>query len=123
MNFDFPRTLPQPKAEPFSYIWDPNFFIRCARDKLNKPNLVFVLEDDDIHYQANDMNIEKEHTYHLQKWDGNDHITPLLAGNTSNNDLLTRLVNDSADYIKVNCPFHYGIAANSGTQPNALNHP
>ncbi|KAL7507709.1 hypothetical protein ACHAXN_004854 [Cyclotella atomus] len=98
--------LAHSKAEPFSHIWDPDFFIRCARDKLDMPELAFAVED--IHYQAH---IAEQHTYSLQRWDGNDNFTPLLAGNASSNDLLTALINDTAEYIKLVVPFHYPTSA------------
>jgi hypothetical protein len=103
-------TAANSKAEPFSHIWDPDFFVRCVRDKLHLPELEFAVED--IHYQAP---IAEQHTYFLQRWDDNDNFTPLFAGNTSGNELLTKLVNDSAEYIKLVVPFHYDTSVKWNT--------
>eukprot|EP00956_Cyclotella_meneghiniana_P034026 scaffold101048_cov23-Cyclotella_meneghiniana.AAC.1 len=93
------------KPEPFNAIWDEEYFVQCARKKLNNPNL--VVESNSAHYK---VEIDSYHTYILERWDGVDNFTPILNNNNASNELASRLMSDASKYVKVNNPFHWDIA-------------
>ena len=93
------------KPEPFNAIWDEEYFVQCARKKLNNPSL--LVDTDSAHYK---VEIDSYHTYILERWDGVDNFTPILNNNNASNELASRLMSDASKYVKVNNPFHWDIA-------------
>jgi hypothetical protein len=89
--------------EDFDYVWDSEHFMHCAREKLNKPGLVFAT--DSHHY---DVDIHENDTFVLQQFDGINRIVPLLHWNPARlikDEFLRRLVNTNASYVKIVKPF------------------
>ena len=88
------------RPEPFHVIWDEEHFVQCAREKLNRPDL--MIESDTAHYI---MAHYQDHTYYLQMYDNVDNFTPIFYANASSNELVSRLMNDSSKYVRVYNPF------------------
>jgi hypothetical protein len=77
--------------------------MHCAREKLNKPGLIFAT--DSRHY---DVDIHENDTFVLQQFDGINRIVPLLHWNHARlikDEFLGRLVNNNASYVKIVKPF------------------
>jgi hypothetical protein len=91
--------------EDFDYVWDSEHFIHCAREKLNKPGLIFAT--DRQHY---DVEIPQNDTFQL--WP-TEQVPLLLDWNPAlpiKYDFLRRFVGDNTSYVKVIQPIHLGIA-------------
>ena len=90
--------------EDFDYVWDSEHFIHCAREKLNKPGLIFAT--DRQHY---DVEIHQNDTFKL----GPKEVPLLLDWNPAlpiKHDVLGRFVGDNTTYVKVIQPISFGIA-------------
>ena len=90
-------------VEDFDYIWDSAHFINCAREKLDRPDLVFA--SDQHHYE---FNIPENDTFIMNNYDGSNRIVPLLIRNPAlpiNDEFIKHLVENNATYVKVVRPF------------------
>eukprot|EP00956_Cyclotella_meneghiniana_P032560 scaffold90134_cov51-Cyclotella_meneghiniana.AAC.3 len=98
------------QTERFDTIWNDEFFVQCARKKLNRPDLLLV-DSDSYHYT---VSIENEHTYGASPGDHDDVFAPwnFNANGSGNNSLASRLMKDDSKYVKLVNPYHYDSSIN-----------
>lgn len=89
--------------EPFNVVWDDKFFVQCARNKLNRPD---VLVDSESHHYA--VRIKNEHRYTVSPGHSVNSIAPwFFNANSSQNTLASRLMKDDSKYVRIVNPYHY----------------